>query len=224
MLSSHALTGFTKLRPSRATRGSSRRPLAVTAGWFNNNKDTAGRDPMFEQQQEILRRRRKGANLESEVSKRRAKVSGFMKGTLAKEEMKEIKEKNEAKANELSKEAFKGKKGFLSLPMASFGMPEFDGGERFDLRAPYADEGWVDPEDNGVANPFTLGGLFGGTKESNAAAKKKAKPTKRETPKKKGWFGERCERLQSRRRRPSRAFRLRPRALVNTQSVLHTDT
>ena len=145
MLSSHALTGFTKLRPSRATRGSSRRPLAVTAGWFNNNKDTAGRDPMFEQQQEILRRRRKGANLESEVSKRRAKVSGFMKGTLAKEEMKEIKEKNEAKANELSKEAFKGKKGFLSLPMASFGMPEFDGGERFDLRAPYADEGWGRP-------------------------------------------------------------------------------
>jgi hypothetical protein len=40
-----------------------------------------------------------------------------------------------------------------------------------------------------VANPFTLGGLFGGTKESNAAAKKKAEPTKRETPKKKGWFG-----------------------------------
>ena len=189
MLSSHALTGFTKLRPSRTTRGSSRRPLAVTAGWFNNNKDTAGRDPMFEQQQEILRRRRKGANLESEVSKRRAKVSGFMKGTLAKEEMTAIKENNKAKANELSKEAFKGKKGFLSLPMASFGMPEFDGGERFDLRAPYADEGWVDPEDDGVANPFTLGGLFGGTKESNAAAKKKAKPTKRETPEKKGWFG-----------------------------------
>ena len=189
MLSSHTgLSRPAELRPSRTTRGSSRRPLAVTAGWFNNNKDTAGRDPMFEQQQEILRLRRKGSNLESEVSKRRAKVSGFMKGTLAKEEMKEIKEKNEAKANELSKEAFKGKKGFLSLPMASFGMPEFDGGERFDLRAPYADEGWVDPEDDGVANPFTLGGLFGGTKESNAA-KKKAESTKREAPKKKGWFG-----------------------------------
>jgi hypothetical protein len=39
-----------------------------------------------------------------------------------------------------------------------------------------------------VANPFTLGGLFGGTKESNAA-KKKADSTKREAPKKKGWFG-----------------------------------
>jgi len=188
-LSSHAaLSRPVGLRPSRATRGSSCRSLTVTAGWFDNNKDTAGRDPMFEQQQEILRRRRKGANLESEVSKRRAKVSGFMKGTLAKEEMDAIKEKNKAKANELSKEAFKGKKGFLSLPMASFGMPEFDGGERFDLRAPYADEGWVDPEDDGVANPFTLGGLFGGTKESNAA-KKKADSTKREAPKKKGWFG-----------------------------------
>ena len=64
-LSSHAaLSRPVGLRPSRATRGSSRRSLAVTAGWFDNNKDTAGRDPMFEQQQEILRRRRKGANLE----------------------------------------------------------------------------------------------------------------------------------------------------------------
>ena len=188
-LSFHAaLSRPAGLRPSRVTRGSFHRSLVVTAGWFDNNKDTAGRDPMFEQQQEILRRRRKGVSLESEVSKRRAKVSGFMKGTLAKEEMTAIKEKNKAKADELSKEAFKGKKGFLSLPTASFGMPEFDGGERFDLRAPYADEGWVDPEDDGVANPFTLGGLFGGTKESNAA-KKKAESTKREAPKKKGWFG-----------------------------------
>ena len=65
--------------------------LVVRAGWFDNNKDVDGRDPMYEQQQEILRRRRKGGNLESEVNKRRAKVSGFMKGTLAKEEMNAIK-------------------------------------------------------------------------------------------------------------------------------------
>ena len=44
--------------------------------------------------------------------------------------------------------------------------PEFDGDER-DLRAPYAsDEGWVDTENNGISNPFTLGGLFGGKKEA----------------------------------------------------------
>jgi hypothetical protein len=31
------------------------------------------------------------------------------------------------------------------------GTPEFDGGERFDLRAPYADEGYVDEEAGGSA-------------------------------------------------------------------------
>ena len=38
-------------------------------------------------------------------------------------------------------------KGGIPLPMASFGMPEFDGGERFDLKGPYVDEGWVDEKD-----------------------------------------------------------------------------
>ena len=58
-------------------------------------------------------------------------------------------------------------------------MPEFDGGERFDLRAPYADEGWVDTENNGISNPFTLGGLFGGKKEAERGTRGKA--AKRET-------------------------------------------
>tara|TARA_B110000977_G_scaffold103030_1_gene134570 strand:+ start:33405 stop:33980 length:576 start_codon:yes stop_codon:yes gene_type:complete len=162
-------------------KSSSRRhtQTVTTAGWFSNNKDVAGRDTTFEAQQEILRNRRKGGNLETEVSKRRAKVSGFMKKTLPKEEMDAIKQKNKDKANELSKEAFKGKKGFLSLPMASFGMPEFDGGERFDLRAPYADEGWVDPDDDGISNPFTLGGLFGGKKDIVTKKEEVSKPKKK---------------------------------------------
>ena len=166
--------------------------VTVTAmGWFDNNKDVDGRDVMWEKQQEILRKRRGGNNVESEVSARRKKVSGFMKGTLEKGETEAINKKNRAAANALSKEAFKGK-GFLPFPGMSIGMPEFDGGERFDLRAPYADEGWVDEEDGGVSNPFTLGGLFGGTKETrqaDAAAAKKN--TKKNDPvkKKKGWFG-----------------------------------
>lgn len=170
--------------------------VTVTAGWFDNNKDVGGRDVMWEKQQEILRKRRSGNNVESEVSERRKKVSGFMKGTLAKEETEAIKKKNREAANALSKEAFKGK-GFLPIPGMSIGMPEFDGGERFDLRAPYADEGWVDEEDGGVSNPFTLGGLFGGTKETrqaDAAAKKKKNNKKNDggepfETRKKGWFG-----------------------------------
>ena len=80
---------------------------------------------------------------------------------------------------DLAKEAFKGQKGWISLPGMAIGMPEFDGGERFDLRAPYADEGWVDENDKGGG---FLGGLFGGKKKEE----KKAPPPK---PKKKGLFG-----------------------------------
>jgi hypothetical protein len=29
------------------------------------------------------------------------------------------------------------------VPLLPFGLKEFDEGERFDLRSPYADEGWV---------------------------------------------------------------------------------
>ena len=173
---------------ARVQRTAACRPrgLTVTAGWFQNNKDVGGRDTTWEAQQEILRKRRQGGSIESEVSKRRAKVSGFMKGTLSKEETAAIKRKNRDAANELAKEAYKGKPGFISLPGMSIGMPEFDGGERFDLRAPYADEGWVDTENNGISNPFTLGGLFGGKKEADKAPEGKAA---KEKPKKKGWFG-----------------------------------
>jgi hypothetical protein len=120
-------------------------------------------------------------NVESEISSRRKKVSGFLKGTLSKEETDAINKKNRDKANELSKEAFKGQKGWISIPGMAIGMPEFDGGERFDLRGPYADEGWVDPDDEGISNPFK--GLFGGGKKKKEEEKPKPKP------KKKGFFG-----------------------------------
>ncbi len=85
-------------------------------------------------------------------------MSGFMKKTLSKKEMNAIKKQNTKAANALSKEAVKGG---IPFPMASFGMPEFDGGERFDLRGPYADEGWVDPKDL-EKKKKKKGGLFGG--------------------------------------------------------------
>ena len=110
------------------------------------------------------------------VKARRQKVAGFVNNKLSKREMDAIEKKNQEKANALSKEAFRGK-GFIPLPMASFGMPEFDAGERFDLRGPYADEGWVDENDaGGFKNPFA--GLFG----------KMEKPPP-PPPKKKGFFG-----------------------------------
>ncbi len=38
----------------------------------------------------------------------------------------------------------------IVVPLLPFGMPRYDAGERFDLRSPYADDGWVDPEETGV--------------------------------------------------------------------------
>ena len=67
-----------------------------------------------------------------------------------------IQKQNTKLTNALSKEAVKGG---IPFPMASFGMPEFDGGERFDL-SPYADEGWVDRRI--WKRRKRKGGLFGG--------------------------------------------------------------
>jgi len=142
-------------QPASFLQGSSARAVAcpgrkahlnVTSkglfGWLENNKDREGRDEQWEIQQEILRSRKKGGNFDK-VYERRQKVSKYLNKSLSKEEMKEIDDKNRKKANSLSKEAMKGG---IPLPMASFGMPEFDGGERFDLRAKYVDEGWVDED------------------------------------------------------------------------------
>lgn len=159
------------LQYATTTTRKKKRGVAVEVnamGWFSNNKDIDGRDETFRRQQEILAKRRKGGRIDEEANKRRAKVSGFMKKTLSKKEMDEIKKQNTQAANKLSKEAVKGG---IPFPMASFGMPEFDGGERFDLRGPYADEGWVDEKDlekqkkklknKGKGGGGLFGGLFG---------------------------------------------------------------
>ncbi len=35
----------------------------------------------------------------------------------------------------------------IVVPLLPFGIRQYDEGERFDLRSPYADDGWVDPEE-----------------------------------------------------------------------------
>lgn len=69
-------------RAARVAAPRSSGAVTITAGWFENNQDVEGRDVMFEKQQEILRARRSGKNVEKEVKARRKQVSGFMNGTL----------------------------------------------------------------------------------------------------------------------------------------------
>ena len=41
----------------------------------------------------------------------------------------------------------------IIIPILPIGIPEYDGGERFDLRLPYVDNGWVD-EDADIGKRF----------------------------------------------------------------------
>lgn len=78
--------------------------------------------------------------------------------------------------------------GGIPMPMASFGVGgefgvggKMDNGGRFDLRLPYADQGYVDDESDVMAK---LGSFFGGNKKKPA---KEEKQSKKEEPKKKNW-------------------------------------
>eukprot|EP00466_Bigelowiella_natans_P010970 jgi/Bigna1/90850/estExt_fgenesh1_pg.C_810031 len=69
----------------------------------------------------------------------------------------------------------------LPIPIASFGLPKFDNGERFDLRLPYVDQGYVAEDSDDAWGRFL--GIFGGKKDgekkasSTAAAKSSGKKT-----------------------------------------------
>jgi hypothetical protein len=38
------------------------------------------------------------------------------------------------------------------VPLLPFGLRKYDEGERFDLRSPYADDGWVVSDNNSVVH------------------------------------------------------------------------
>ena len=56
-----------------------------------------------------------------------------------------------------------------------FGMPEYDGGERFDLRLPYVDQGWVDEDADPVKQFRRFIGLDKKSKDTEIQSKKSYK-------------------------------------------------
>lgn len=123
-------------------------------------------------QQEVLARR-KSNSWQKDVKERRAKASRYLNDPAYK---KICDEENRKKF--LAKKALEEPepKFGIIIPLIPVGMPEYDGGERFDLRLPYVDSGYVDPDaDFGkqIARFFGMG-------------KKKSEPEGKDANKKKG--------------------------------------
>lgn len=122
------------------------------------------KEEMWRAQQEILKARRQGRTMEG-VTERRAEAKAFWKEKEDKKaRIRDMLARGEKPPPEKYKpygEEDEGMKGGIIIPLAPFGIPKFDNGERFDLKAPYTDEGWVDED----ADPFKWAKqLFGGRK------------------------------------------------------------
>jgi hypothetical protein len=169
-----------------------------TAGGSGNSKESL--DEEWAKQQEILKFRRSSTEERAKyfegVEARRAEASQDQRDKWA-WQTKQYK-KGEDPIDEWKKRRASGQisnlddqygdeksKGGIPMPMASFGVPKFDNGGRFDLRLPYAEQGYVDEESDI------------GTKLSNFfGMNKKNEPKEVETvevpepAKKKNWFGQ----------------------------------
>lgn len=119
------------------------------------------KEEQFRIQQEMLARRRNKSNMEKyfkEVDNRRKDVSKNYsekkwRDSPATEDPlnKWLEAKKQGKINPIGYEPAPSKSesilGFnLVLPLNPIGMPKYDDGERFDLRLPYAETGYEDPE------------------------------------------------------------------------------
>ena len=134
----------------------------VRAGLFDNfGKSTeSAKDDEFRRQQEVLRARRSGKAIEA-AQKRRAAVQQFVSDPEVKKRGKVSRQAFEGKKKEVYSEE-DNKLGGIIIPLAPFDIPEFDNGERWDLKAGYADEGWED-EDADVMKKIR--NFFGGGKK-----------------------------------------------------------
>lgn len=146
------------------------RQATITMGpWRKGEKDEA-----YERQQEILARRRdkkrndahfedirkRRENIEEYYDKRRLKVNV---GEDPLEAWKKLREEgfiDESQYTEMDE-------GGIPIPMASFGIPKYDNGGRFDLRLPHVEVGYTDPDSDIMSkagNAFKKLFGFGGKK------------------------------------------------------------
>lgn len=116
---------------------------ALFGGLFGKDDEKEReKEEQYRAQQEVLNRR-KSNSWQKGVKERRQKASRYLNDP---EFKKQCDEENRKKF--LAKKAEEGPepKFGIIIPIIPVGIPEYDGGERFDLRLPYVDNGWVDDD------------------------------------------------------------------------------
>ena len=153
------------------------------SSWQTDDAKEAARDQAWREQQEILARRRnpeKSAEHLRSIELRREESAKSFREKFAwqkdtqKDPLIEFKRRQkEGKLNPLGYED--EPKGGIPMPMASFGVGgefgqggKYDNGERFDLRLPYAEQGWVDEGDEEAPVDFFQNLLSGGKLQREA--------------------------------------------------------
>ncbi|GAX84385.1 hypothetical protein CEUSTIGMA_g11807.t1 [Chlamydomonas eustigma] len=136
----------------------SRHPRVRTNALFGWGKDkestqkSTDKDDQFRIQQELLAARRTGSLIKEANDRRRKVQETVAERKAARQQEKDslakgiIPDSLKDWKNYKTRDAEQGTSGIV-IPLLPFGKKEYDEGERFDLRSPYADEGWVDPEE-----------------------------------------------------------------------------
>ncbi|GIL80046.1 hypothetical protein Vretimale_12873 [Volvox reticuliferus] len=142
------------IAPSRAMRG--RRCIVRTQALFgfgkSKNEVDSEKEEQWRLQQEMIQKRKSGQFIK-EANERRKKVSDELasrkelrrreKEALARGEMPDTLRGWKPYDKEIDEKANSG----IVVPLLPFGIKKYDEGERFDLRSPYSDAGWVDPDE-----------------------------------------------------------------------------
>lgn len=121
----------TRLAPTQALFGFGKKKSEKTEAELE-------REEQYRAQQEVLARR-KNNSWQKDVKERRARASRYLNDP----EFKKIcDEENRAKFKAAREAEGPEPKFGIIIPIIPVGIPEYDGGERFDLRLPYVDNGW----------------------------------------------------------------------------------
>lgn len=140
-------------RPSRASSLRVQALFGFGGKSGEKSEKELDKEEQFRIQQELLEKRRTGSMIR-DANERRRKVSE----TLASRKAERTAEREALGRGEMpeslakwkpykKKEDAEGYGGGIIVPLNPLGMRMYDEGERFDLRSPYSDDGWVDPEE-----------------------------------------------------------------------------